>query len=56
MPRRASGPGVCSCLGLPCPKFPSDTNVVSKLAVAIYTTKGGKVEDLLQGLPVVARS
>ncbi|CAK9092999.1 unnamed protein product [Durusdinium trenchii] len=38
---------VCSCLGLPCPKFPSDTNVVSKLAVAIYTTKGGKVEDIV---------
>eukprot|EP00438_Fugacium_kawagutii_P018438 Skav226170 [mRNA] locus=scaffold2279:311454:315623:- [translate_table: standard] len=35
----------CSCLGLECPRFPSDSNVISKLAVAVYTNRGGPVED-----------
>ena len=37
--------GTCSCLGQPCPRFPSDENIISKLAVAVYTNKGGPVED-----------
>lgn len=37
----------CSCLGQPCPRFPSDENIISKLAVAVYTNKGGPVEDIV---------
>mmetsp|Transcript_22548 Transcript_22548/g.26499 ORF Transcript_22548/g.26499 Transcript_22548/m.26499 type:complete len:162 (-) Transcript_22548:13-498(-) len=37
----------CSCLGLECPRFPSDSNVISKLAVAVYTNRGGPVEEIV---------
>ena len=37
--------GTCSCLGIEPPRFPSDENIISKLAVAVYTNRGGPVED-----------
>jgi len=37
----------CSCLGMECPRFPSDENIISKLAVAVYTNRGGPVEDIV---------
>ncbi|CAJ1377818.1 unnamed protein product [Effrenium voratum] len=36
-----------SCLGEPVPKFPSDSNVISKLAVAVFTNKTGPVKDIV---------
>ena len=32
---------------MPVPKFPSDLNVISKLAVAVFTNKRGRVEDIV---------
>ncbi|CAE6971727.1 unnamed protein product [Symbiodinium sp. CCMP2592] len=37
----------CSCLGMKVPKFPSDMNIVSKLAVAVYTNKTGKLDTIV---------
>ena len=44
-PRMVAMQGTCSCLGIECPRFPSDENIISKLAVAVYTNRGGPVED-----------
>jgi len=44
-PRTVAMQGTCSCLGIECPRFPSDENIISKLAVAVYTNRGGPVED-----------